>query len=655
MLTVMKKYLTFFSLIILFSTILCACNSTNSISFKNIYLDGYGIGESIEFTYNDFLGNKEFKMNELSFSSSNSNIAKVKNNIVSCLNAGEVEISLYYKNAYQDKLTLKVQNSPQNLQYVSVVNSNIKLEKNEEIDISKIVSITPINLKNEVIVNSTNEDIVYFQNYKLIANNLGEASISILIPKAIGSNQYVERKINIEVKDDLYIKDFEFTNLIDEKLLFSINERGKLEYNAVIPSGTRVIFYASNDLIDIDKDGNFSVQNMAGKGTITAKFKNAFESYFEQNIEFEILGNKELNSQILLDNVTLKDYEYEAVIQTDIDFENFIFGDNVQVVSCKKLADKLSINFKFLETGLQNFSLTYKVKYSFHTDTISISNFQTFVYDLNKFEYKFKCNDFEVSNLKCLYLTRNNFSAEEYFNLANIVVYYDGQLFNDFSISNLNEDFLELENNEVRPIKEGQGKLKLMLGKFEEEIELVVQKLQATKIIYECEKGLYLNTKNDRTILKCSLDLPNAIGNEIQISNLTPNIISIENDIIIAKSKGVGKILLENNSIKEEIEIVVDYGITDYNILLNGSTIHNDEITLNKGENYYLTCELKSGDIVLNSEFEIAPKELSKSFYFEGFNFTTYLVFMPLNKGNFKIKIIEASKNFEHELNVIVI
>ena len=365
------------------------------------------------------------------------------------------------------------------------------------------------------------------------------------------------------------------------------------------------------------------------------------------------MENKELNSQILLDNVTLKDYEYEVVVQTDVDFENFVFGDNVQVIGYKKLADKLSINFKFLEAGLQNFSLSYKVKYSFHTDTISISNFQTFVYDLNKFEYKFKCNDFEVSNLKCLYLTRNNFSAEEYFNLANIVVYYDGKLFNDFSISNLNEDILKLENHEVRPIKEGQGKLKLVLGKFEEEIELVVQKLQATKIIYECEKELYLNTKNDRTILRRSLDLPNAIENEI--SNLTPSIISIENDSIIAKSKGIGKILLENNSIKEEIEIVVDYGITDFKILLNGSTIHSGEIRLNKGENYYLTCELKSGDIILNSEFEIAPKELSESFYFEGFNFTTYLVFMPLNKGNFNIKIIEASKNFEHELNVIVV
>ena len=105
---------------------------------------------------------------------------------------------MFYKNKFQDKIILKVQKEPQNLNHFSIPNTKIELEKGEQITIKDIVSISPIELKYSIVIKSSNEDIVSVFNDKIYARNNGEATLTVLIPKSIQSAKYIEKQMKIE-------------------------------------------------------------------------------------------------------------------------------------------------------------------------------------------------------------------------------------------------------------------------------------------------------------------------------------------------------------------------------------------------------------------------------------------------------------------------
>lgn len=651
----MKKFTVFFSLIIIFSLFLCACG-THSISFKYDIINDYGIGETVELTSSDFECKQSFNLNELSFQSSNKEIATTKNNYIKCLNSGETEISLFYKNKFQDKIILKVQKEPQNLNHFSISNTKIELEKGEQITIKDIVSISPIEFKNSIVIKSSNEDIVSVFNDKIYARNNGEATLTVLIPKSIQSAKYIEKQIDIMVKQELYVHNFSFTNLVNDKLIFYPNESGNLKFDADIPIGANINFYSNNNLLSLSSDGSFNVGTEKGKGTITAKYKNGFadESYAEKKVNFEIVDIIKPKVTISLDNIAIKDYEYVMNIETNDKMDNFILGEDIAINETTENLDNINIKFKFEKSGVNNLKVEYKNIYSYETKLIEVINKDIKVLDVEKFNFEFNCNDIAIETLDKLYLTKNNFYSKDYPNESDVDVYYEEEKL-DINVENLSSDIIKVEGNKIKPLKEGTAKINVKIGDFEKLFTISVSNLKATKIIYECETKLFLNSDNDRTNFTYFLDLPNVINNEIQVLNQTEDIIEIINDKIIAKAVGVGVITLSCGDVIQEVKINVEYAVTNFNLVLDGSTIQINEIILTKGESHILSIELKSEDIILEGEYLIDFNGDESLFEVDSLNFYSHIFFKPKTAGVFNIRIIECKRNIKLNIKLIVV
>ena len=341
-------------------------------------------------------------------------------------------------------------------------------------------------------------------------------------------------------------------------------------------------------------------------------------------------------------------------IETNDKMDNFILGEDIAINETTENLDNINIKFKFEKSGANNLKVEYKNIYSYETKLIEVINKDIKVLDVEKFNFEFNCNDIAIETLDKLYLTKNNFYSKDYPNESDVDVYYEEEKL-DINVENLSSDIIKVEGNKIKPLKEGTAKINVKIGDFEKLFTISVSNLKATKIIYECETKLFLNSNNDRTNFTYFLDLPNAINNEIQVLNQTEDIIEIINDKIIAKAVGIGVITLSCGDVIQEVKINVEYAVTNFNLVLDGGTIQTNEIILTKGESHILSIELKSEDIILEGEYLIDFNGDENLFEVDSLNFYSHIFFKPKTAGVFNIRIIECKRNIELNIKLIVV
>lgn len=233
--------------------------------------------------------------NELEWTSSNENVAKVNDGIVTVIGNGKATIRVLTSNQKESSIELNISNSKVNpLKAIHFNEENINLTINSSYQLEPI--FVPSNVTNKNITYTIeNDNIISINNNKIIAKNEG-------VTKIIASLDNVTREIFVNVK----------SNIQKEKI--AINETKKL-----IPQNKNIIdWYSNNERIVAVNDG--IIKGISG-GTATVTAINSSNKL--ENFEITVRG-----AGLLATSIVTKEKDLHMIVGTNHQLSSYVMPKN---------------------------------------------------------------------------------------------------------------------------------------------------------------------------------------------------------------------------------------------------------------------------------------------------------------------------------------
>lgn len=317
----------------------------NQLSFEadEITLE---IGQTSDLKYNYHLINNG-RVEDIEWTSSNEDVVSVQNGVVTANKEGSATIRATYEDVTDDILVNVV--LPNRIDIIDDV-VTLKEDKNKNLEIDYYFN-DGSTLEN-VEWSSTNSNVAFVENGKLVAKSQGEATIT-----ATYKNTSDSINVNVLRKDT-----FEFAN----SSLMLVNNKDIYDFEYTMYSydvdESELVFTSSNEEVAKIEDGKIHIGKL-GQAIITANYGDAIDTlvvnvvlpnrlnFIEDEISVEYRKNSTLNYTI--------DYAFEDGGK----FEDIVFtSDNKEVIDIENNAPQI--------VGVGEANVT--IKYNELEDTIKI-------------------------------------------------------------------------------------------------------------------------------------------------------------------------------------------------------------------------------------------------------------------------------------------
>lgn len=551
-------------------------------------------------------------------------IISISDNVITCLSAGDVNITIIAKFKEKTKsitILLKIKQKYIYATDIICATDKLYMNLNEESEINLNYLVIPNNFNQSIVIESFNTNICEYDiiNSKIKGLSRGECELIIKAQSDIDS--FLEKRIKVIVDDNIYPTSIDLLNGENSFNIFT-NTLGKINYTFDNKNTTIVpVFTTESKLLSLSKTGEFSVGDLTGIADINVRYYINYFEYVDMKISANIVNYVEIENIKIYDNNNdlttnfLVGDRFDYILE--ISFDNLFDKSNLILPSCIKIIEDLSCDIK-----------TYKAKISFIKEDFSdlcivynntgyccnynsefeLSNLK--VVDINNCELELKNgpNNLEINeNEKYnLYLfDTSKYSGSEIFNFIELNLKTDKNLLNEYLKIETDNNIIKIEDLKVTANCEGDSLVRVYLfNLLIFELNFKVEEIKATDILVdEFNDVLYINYSE--LTLDIILDIPYAYNNKILIEEMDTNCLVISDFTIKAINYYDDKIKLKIScgSLVEYIELKTKYlpnKIECYNF--ENLNLISDEIIVEKGNEICLNFKILYNDIQIFSE-----------------------------------------------------